>query len=82
MRTPYRDMADRINAIPAGMALRISYRELCDLPALPDWAITANITVGFERVKESVIGSAHPELWRFVTEPNGDITVYRLKERK
>lgn len=77
-RRPYQDMVDRINAMQPGTAWRISRYELHDLPSLPDWAFMANITVGFERVKESVVGSSFPELWNFHQEANGDITVYRL----
>lgn len=78
MTNPYQHMADRINAMKPGQAWRISRHELEDLPGLPDWAATANITTGFERVKESVIGSAYSDMWRFYDELNGDITVYRV----
>lgn len=81
-RHPYKEMADRINAMKPGTAWRISRRELHDLPGLPDWAITANITTGFERVKESVVGSSFPHLWDFHQEMDGDITVYRKVERE
>ena len=80
-RDRYREMADRINAIKPGMALRIDAREIRDLPGLPDWAFMANITIGFERVKESVMGSAIPGLWQFNEQPNGDLTVYRAPEK-
>lgn len=81
-RNPYADMAARINAMKPGTAWRISRNELRDLPGLPDWAFMAEITTGFERVKESVVGSSFPDLWRFIEEPDGDITVYRLEPRK
>lgn len=77
MRDKYREMSDRINAIKPGMALRIAAYEIRDLPGLPDWAFMANITMGFDRVKESVIGSAIPGLWTFHQELSGDMTVYR-----
>lgn len=76
-RNPYRLMADRINAMAPGRAWRIPREEIADLPGLPDWAFAADITVGFDRVKESVVGSAYPDLWTFQQETNGDITVYR-----
>lgn len=81
-RNPYREMADRINAMEPGTAWRIDRQEIQDLPGLPDWAFMANITTGFARVKESVVGSSYDHLWRFTEEPNGDITVYRMPERK
>jgi hypothetical protein len=75
-------MADRINAMEPGTAWRISRDVLRDLPGLPDWALTANITVGFDRVKESVFGSSFPDLWSFTEEPDGSITVYRKPKRE
>jgi hypothetical protein len=80
-RDKYREMADRINAIKPGMALRIPARDIRDLPGLPDWAFMAPITMGLDRVKESVIGSAVPGLWQFIEEPDGDLTVYRAPEK-
>lgn len=70
-------MADRINALPHGMALEISYQEINDLPALPLWAFMTDITMGFERVKEYVLGSSHPDLWSFIRNRDGSITAYR-----
>lgn len=58
-----------------------SWLEIADLPGLPDWAFMADITTGFDRVKESVVGSAYPHLWDFHQEMNGDITVYRKKAK-
>jgi len=80
-RNPYREMADRINEMKPGMAWRISRHELNDLPGLPDWAFMANITVGFDRVKESVVGSSYSHLWDFHQEMDGSITVYRKVDR-
>lgn len=81
-RDKYREMADLINAIKPGMAWRISRHLIADLPGLPDWAAFADITIGFERVKESVIGSAVPGLWQFHQEMDGDMTVYRYPEKR
>lgn len=81
-RNKYQEMAARINAMKPGMAWRIPGHEIRDLPGLPDWAAFADITIGFDRVKESVMGSAIPGLWQFHDEPNGDITVYRYPEKR
>jgi hypothetical protein len=78
---PYQLMADRLNAMKPGTAWRIPHDEIEMLPGLPDWAFMASITTGFDRVKESVIGSSFPDVWRFYEEPNGDITAYRVKQQ-
>lgn len=78
---PYREMANRINKMIPGTVWRITRSEIDRLPRLPEWAAATDITMGFERVKESVIGSTYSDLWRFVEEPNGDITVYRRPDR-
>ena len=78
----YWRLADEINAMEPGTAWRISREILRDLPGLPDWAALTNITTGFDRVKESVIGSSHAHLWRFSEEMNGDITVYRMPDKE
>lgn len=81
MINTYRRMADMLNAMKPGEAVRISRHEIQMLPGLPDWAAMSEITTGFERVKESVIGSALPDVWSFATELNGDITAYRMPEK-
>lgn len=82
MSDRYRMMADQLNRMKPGEALRISRHDLNDLPGLPDWAAFSNITIGFDRVKESVFGSSLPDVWQFYNEPNGDITAYRMPERE
>lgn len=77
---PYKKMADIINRMEPGQQIRISRRQIDDLPGVPDWAILSNITTGFERVKESILGANYPHLWIFKEELNGDITVVRTEE--
>lgn len=77
----YKLMADRLNRMQPGQAWRIPRHEIADLPGLPVWAQMSGIVTGFERVKQSVVGSAHPHIWQFRDEPNGDVTAFRLEER-
>lgn len=73
MRDRYKELADRINSMRKGQHMVIAWQEIAMLPT----SITPFASTGFDRVKESVIGSAHKDVWAFENQPNGDILVIR-----
>lgn len=64
MSNPYREIADKINAVPPGMCINISPFDIDNLPDPPWWTMGDRITYGWERVLEYVVGSSTGE-WNF-----------------